>query len=97
MHDRYTVCSVHKTEGHEETSDWRQCHECREHFAEFETYVGMGTSSFNFMEDRWDEAPTFDPTYCSQCKGMMKLNSEGYTTLPDGESSKICERCNVLR
>lgn len=91
MHARYTVCSVHHNDGHDGAIDWRECAQCRVYFAEFESYVGFGTSSFNFAEDQWDEVPTFEPTYCSKCKGMMKLNSEAHSALPDG--NMLCERC----
>jgi len=94
MHDRYTVCSTHHHERHDDSTDWRECRQCRVYFADMEGLVGMGTSSFNFSEDQWDGAPSFDPTYCSKCERLIKLNSEAYTTLPDGKSSKVCQRCH---
>jgi hypothetical protein len=91
----YTVCSLHKIQGHE-TSDWRECRECREHFADLEMYVGMGTSATNFAEDQWDEAPTFEPTFCKECKRMMNLNVEVHTSFSDEARSKVCTRCRKL-
>jgi hypothetical protein len=96
-HERYTVCHYHMVEHPEETCHWRDCVKCRESFSEIESYVGLGTSSCNFAEDYWEDPPSFEPEHCSRCEGMIKLNSEGYSRLPDGRGSKLCQRCSGMR
>ena len=90
-HDRYTVCSTHSTE-HGGVGKWQDCAKCKEHFNDIESYVGFGTSSFNFMEEKWEDPPAFETTSCSRCGKMIKLNSEPYIISPgDG---KLCQDCS---
>ena len=95
-HERYTVCHHHIVEHPEETCYWRDCGKCREDFADVESYVGQGTSHCNFADDYWDDPPSFEPGHCSRCGTMMKLNSEGYSILPDERGSKLCQRCSAM-
>lgn len=90
-HHRYTLCSIHSTEHPEVGDDWRECEKCRDQYNDTESYVGAGTSRFNFQEDRWDGAPTFEPTYCSQCQRMIKLNCDGHMWNSGGIVQ--CEAC----
>jgi hypothetical protein len=58
---------------------------CRDYFDTKEIYVGMATSHDNFAEDRLEDVPSFVRTECGECGRMIKLNSEGYTSLPDAK------------
>lgn len=83
-HDRYTLCSTHKTE-HHDGPDWRDCQQCLGYSRELEWTAWAGTSNFNFAQDHWENAPTFEPSYCSKCRGLIKLNAQNYVSLPHGE------------
>jgi hypothetical protein len=90
-HSRYTICSTHKTEHPDENCNWRQCVKCKEDSGEVENFVGSGSSNFNFVEDQWDDAPTFEPTYCFACRRLVKLNSEGHARIPN--KGIQCQSC----
>jgi hypothetical protein len=37
-----------------------------------------GTSGFNFAGDLLENPPRFDPTRCSRCEKIIKLDYDGY-------------------
>lgn len=90
-HDRYTICSLHKTEHPEDPCDWHDCTRCEAHFSKLESYVGLATSNFNYQEDCLANPPKFEPTHCSRCQRIIKLNSESHTNCPNGET--VCCDC----
>jgi len=87
-HRRYTVCGYHHTEGHE--GHWQNCEKCRSSFRSREDLAGKGTSSFNFREDKWEDAPTFEPTKCTKCSRIIKLGSEAHSMVQGGYQ---CAKC----
>lgn len=51
-HDRYTLCSTHKTEGH--AGRWQDCKKCKEEMS-LEMYSYYGTNKYNF--EKLENAP----------------------------------------
>ena len=92
-HREYTLCGLHKKECHEESRDWRDCSKCKQHFKFPEMFVGYGTSQYNFELD-WLDPPTFEPTHCSQCGELLKLNINMCIVKADGTA--ICQKHQQL-
>ena len=80
-HSKYTICHLHNLNEHSDaTCHWRDCKECREFFLpDLESYVSAGTSAFNFAEDLWEDPPRFEPTLCTRCEKVVKLNCDEYS------------------
>ena len=86
-HRRYTLCDHHHVEGH--SGSWKDCPECRADFeSETEMYVYYGTSEYNF--EILDNPPSFEPTKCTDCGGIIVLSEGGYNC-KGGEY--WCEKC----
>lgn len=77
-HSRYTLCAFHHNEGH--AGDWKGCKECRTSL-ETEMYVWYGTNEHNF--DTLPDPPSFEPTHCSKCGGVIRMGTESYTQSGD--------------
>ncbi|KAF8858677.1 hypothetical protein BDZ45DRAFT_389736 [Acephala macrosclerotiorum] len=88
-HRRYTLCSFHHSEGHGD-GKWQDCEKCKNNFMEVESYIGQGTSSFNFKDDVWENPPAFEPTRCNKCNRAIKMSSEPHMYGPNGLE---CGRC----
>jgi hypothetical protein len=84
-HDRYTLCSSHKHEGHK--GNWKTCKKCRTSF-ETEMYVWYATNEYNF--EKLENPPAYDPTRCAECGKVIKLGTDGYTR---SGGDYFCERC----
>lgn len=74
-HDRYTLCSFHYHERHQD-ADWRECTDCRENF-DTEDYVDMGTNEYNFV--KLQNPPKYAPTKCAKCGTVIKRAEGGYS------------------
>ncbi|KUJ14476.1 uncharacterized protein LY89DRAFT_140531 [Mollisia scopiformis] len=88
-HSRYTLCSSHHKERHG-NGKWQDCEHCRKNFTEDESYVGQGTSSFNFKDDVWENAPSFEPASCKTCNKRIKMGSEAHSYGPNGLTCVSC-------
>lgn len=55
-----------------------------------EDLVAKGTSSFNFREDEWKEAPNFEKNVCVGCGKQVKTACEPYALVPGGVQ---CTKC----
>src|SRR5271154_3166844 len=55
-----------------------------------EDLVTKGTSSFNFKEDAWANAPTFEPAKCTGCKRVIKTACEPHSMIPGGYQCMNC-------
>ena len=84
-HRRFTLCGSHHTEEHE--GSWQECAECHDD-VETEMYVWYGTNEYNF--EKLTNPPKFDPTYCSDCRKVIRLGDGGYSQKGD---EYLCERC----
>jgi hypothetical protein len=51
-------------------------------------YVWYGTNEFNF--EVLPNPPRFEPTRCSQCKGVIKLGDGGYSM---SAGKYFCGKC----
>lgn len=88
-HSRYTLCAYHHTEGHD--GGWKECEECRTSF-ETEMYVWYGTNEYNF--EKLPDPPSFEPTHCSTCGGVIRLAEDPYSIDSEGYH---CEACTGKR
>lgn len=84
-HRRYTLCGGHYAEEH--AGRWQDCQECRELF-ETELYVYYGTNEYNF--EKLSNPPKYEPTRCEECKRIIRLGYDGYSS---GKEGYLCERC----
>jgi hypothetical protein len=84
-HRRYTLCAGHYTEEH--SGRWQDCQVCREMF-ETEMYVYYGTNEFNF--EKLPNPPKYEPARCTDCKRVIRLGYEGYSS---GQEGYLCEKC----
>lgn len=84
-HSRYSLCAYHFNEGH--GGHWKSCKECRSSF-ETEIYVWYGTNEYNF--ETLENPPSFEPTHCSKCGGVISLGTDGYTR---SGNQYWCEAC----
>jgi hypothetical protein len=85
-HRRYTLCSIHHTEGHPDR--WQDCQECRESY-ETEMYVYFGTNEYNF--EKLANPPKYDPTRCVECSRVIRLGYDGYSY---GSEGYTCAKCS---
>jgi hypothetical protein len=88
-HSRYTMCAYHYKESHG-SGKWQDCQKCSDGTRRVEDLVHKGTSSFNFLEDKWETASMFEPTKCVGCKRAVKLGPEGHGMVPDGVKCMNC-------
>lgn len=72
-HTRFTLCGFHHSEHHE--GRWQDCPKCREAMPA-EMYVYHGTNEYNF--EKLQNPPVFEPTCCSGCGVIIRLNQDGY-------------------
>ena len=84
-HRRYTLCGYHYNEDHE--GDWKDCPTCRDSF-ETEMYVWYGTNEYNF--EKLPNPPSYEPTKCAKCGVVIRLGTDGYTSL---KGEYWCEEC----
>jgi hypothetical protein len=56
-----------------------------------EDLVTKGTSSFNFREDEWRDAPAFEPAKCAGCGRQVKTACEAFS--PDVGGGVRCMGC----
>jgi hypothetical protein len=77
------MCAYHHSGSHG-SEKWQDCQKCKDNTQAVEDLVHKGTSSFNFREDKWENAPMFEPTKCRACKKVIKLGSEGHGYMPEG-------------
>ena len=87
-HDRYTLCGLHHSEGHE--GRWQDCPECR-NAVETEMYVWYGTNEFNF--EKLKNPPAYEPTHCSECGRVIRLGHDGYSIKGD---KYFCDNCFTM-
>lgn len=86
-HDRYTLCAYHHDNGHK--GDWKTCPACREAFKDqVEMFVWYGTNEYNW--ERLPDPPTYKPTTCAKCGGVIRLPDGGYSYGRDGY---VCATC----
>lgn len=85
-HRRYTLCGFHHTEEH--PGRWTACKRCRNEIAETEMYVWYGTNEYNF--ETLQNPPAYEPTRCAQCRKVIVLSQEAYTTSGKGY---LCSAC----
>ena len=86
-HRRYTLCGYHFAEGHE--GEWKTCPECRSGF-EPEMVAWFGTNEYNF--EKMPDPPAYEPTRCSKCGVVIRLGTDGYSSLGD---EYWCEKCTA--
>jgi hypothetical protein len=55
-----------------------------------ETLATQGTSSFNFKEDEWKDAPPFEPTRCTGCQRVIKTATEPHSMSVGGYQCMNC-------
>ncbi|NCS32560.1 hypothetical protein GW793_03630 [bacterium] len=84
-HRRFTLCGLHYTEGHD--GDWKDCKKCL-NWCEPEMVAWYGTNEYNF--EKHPNPPTFEPTFCVQCKKVISLSMDGYTSFG---KEYACEKC----
>lgn len=87
-HRRYTLCGYHHAEEH--PGRWMECQKCRGDF-ETEMYVWYGTNAYNF--EKLQNPPSYEPTHCSTCSGIIRLGEDGYSTQG---GKHFCEACTAL-
>ncbi|VDC06978.1 unnamed protein product [Peniophora sp. CBMAI 1063] len=80
-HDRYTLCMLHKNEGHK-SSDWKTCIQCRYGIDDIENYVWFGTNQFNF--ETLPHPPAFPHKFCDTCHKPVKQNTMDYSRSRNG-------------
>jgi hypothetical protein len=83
------VCSYHHSEGHP-PGHWQNCEKCITAFISTEDLVGKGASSYNFIENKWDEAPTFEPLKCTECEKVIKMETDPHTIGLNGYKCMAC-------
>jgi hypothetical protein len=86
---RYTICAYHYKESHNTSKGWKECGKCMGSF-KGEDLVAKGTSSFNFREDEWIDAPAFEKTVCMGCGKQLKTACEPYAHVPGGVQCTGC-------
>lgn len=84
-HDRYTLCSSHRHEGHK--GNWQTCKKCLSNY-DTEDYVYYGTNDFNF--EKLSVVPSFPPTICADCSKVIVRSEEGYSIRGN---NFYCENC----
>ena len=78
-HARFTLCGSHHAEGHQ--GEWNTCKKCLKSF-ETEMYVYYGTNKYNF--EKLENPPSYEPTLCGTCGGVIVLSRGGFSLHPDG-------------
>jgi hypothetical protein len=59
-------------------------------FMRKEDLVAKGTSSFNFREDEWTDAPSFEKTMCVECGKQVKTACEPFSYASGGVRCTGC-------
>ncbi|KAG4026802.1 hypothetical protein MFRU_036g00350 [Monilinia fructicola] len=91
-HRRYTLCGYHHGEGHQE-KDWKKCEKCvGGDLLNLTTAITQGTSSFNFKDDQWKDAPELKPVKCGNCNKIISTATEPYT---GWGGSLRCMNCGI--
>lgn len=108
-HDRYTMCSFHKSEGHR-SEDWRQCNQCKEQLTSETDKEGRparvwhSTNGYNFtpmLESDYRKGSMITAG-CGECGNRVATGFEGYSMVPkdrrDGRKVSVltCQDCSHI-
>lgn len=55
-----------------------------------EMFVGQATSWHNFIDNKLENPPDFEPSFCFTCDKNIKLNAEGFVM---AGREKMCYEC----
>ncbi|ESZ97827.1 hypothetical protein SBOR_1836 [Sclerotinia borealis F-4128] len=89
-HRRYTLCAFHHNEEHV-GKYWKKCEKCVGGVTfNQDTMITQGTSSYNFKEDEWKDAPELKPTKCGNCQKVVSTATEMHS---GGGEHLRCMRC----
>ncbi|KAA8563868.1 hypothetical protein EYC84_011883 [Monilinia fructicola] len=73
--------------------DWKKCEKCvGGDLLNLTTAITQGTSSFNFKDDQWKDAPELKPVKCGNCNKIISTATEPYT---GWGGSLRCMNCGI--